>query len=110
MQIDDSNWTYGEFLAFLMIFGAEMNYPLTPEELEFIKQRTGIADVAKIKQKVDSISDVEGLEVIEDYRERYLNTPADEDKVKRDLEEMLKTGGLHSQLEKVAVHLIEKLL
>ena len=108
--MDDTNWSYNEFLAFLMVFGAEMNFSLSTEELEFIRNKTGIQDIAKIKAKVDSRNDVEGLEVIEDYRETYLNTKEDEAKVKRDLEAMLHTEGQHSQLEKVAVHMIEKLL
>ena len=110
MKIDDSNWTYNEFLAFVLVFGAEMNAPLTAEELDYIKQRTQIADIQKIKAKVDSVNDVGGLEVIEHYREKYLNTKADVEKARKDLEGMLKTGGHHSQLEKIAVHLIEKLI
>ena len=110
MKIDDSNWTYNEFLAFVLIFGAEMNYPLSKEELSYIQERTGIADVSKIKAKVDGVTDMEGLEVIEHYREKYLNTKADEDKARKDLEDLLQTGGKHSQLEKIAVHLIEKMI
>lgn len=110
MKIDDSNWTYNEFLAFILVFGAEMNAPLTNEELDYIKLRTQIADIQKIKAKVDSVNDVEGLEVIEHYREKYLNTKDDEDKARKNLEDMLKTDGNHSQLEKIAVHLIEKLI
>jgi ribosomal protein L12E/L44/L45/RPP1/RPP2 len=110
MTIDDSNWSYSEFLAFLMVYGAQMNYTLSAEELEFIKQKTGIQDIGKIKAKVDSLNDVQAVEVIDDYKKKYLSTPESTAKAKRDLEALLKTPGTHSQLEKAAVHLLEKLI
>jgi hypothetical protein len=36
-SITNSNWSYNEFLAFLMVYGAEMNQRLTQGELDFIK-------------------------------------------------------------------------
>ena len=110
MENTNQNWSYNEFLAFLLVFGAQMSLSLSAEELAYIQAKTGITDIAAIKAKVDSISDMEGLEIIEEYREQYINTKEDEIKAKRDLEALLQTGGLHSQLEKVAVHMIEKLL
>ncbi len=106
----NNNWSYNEFLAFLMVYGAEMNQELTGEELDFIKTRTGIQDIEKIKKKVDSISDAEAIEVIDDYKSHYLSTPESKAKVKNDLEALLNTPGNHSQFEKVVVHLIERLL
>ncbi len=34
-----------------------MNYNISQEELQFIKGKTGIADIEMIKAKVDSVSD-----------------------------------------------------
>jgi hypothetical protein len=110
MQLEDSSWSYNEFLAFLMIFGAEMNYPLSKEELEFIRERTKINNIEKIKAKVDSVTDVEGIELIDHYRKLYLNTTDNKDKARHDLEGLLKTEGKHSQIEKAAVHILEKLI
>ena len=110
MPTVNSNWSYNEFLAFVLVFGAEMNYPLSKEELEFIRSKSNIADINEIKAKVDEITDAEGLEIIDSYRAKYLNSKEQVVKAKQDLEELLKTDGKHSQLEKVAVHLIEKLL
>ena len=107
---DNGNWSYNEFLAFLMIYGAEMNQHLTHDELDFIKTRTGIQDIAKIKEKVDSMSDMEGIELIDSYKSKYLSTEESKAKVKNDLEELLNTPGNHTQFEKVVVHLIGRLL
>jgi hypothetical protein len=107
---DNGNWSYNEFLAFLMIYGAEMNQVLTQHELDFIKTRTGIHDIEKIKAKVDGISDAEALEIIDDYKALYLPTAESKSKVKNDLEGLLNTPGTHSQFEKVVVHLMERLL
>ena len=93
-----------------MVYGAQMNQGLTAEELDFIKTRTGIQDIDKIKAKVDSISDAEAIEAIDDYKSRNLATAESKTKVKNDLEGLLHTPGNHSQFEKVVVHLIERLL
>jgi hypothetical protein len=110
MSYNTSTGSYNEFLAFLMIYGASMNYNLSPEELEFIKTRTHIEDIARIKAKVDSLSDIEAIEEIDKYKKTYLSSPDSITRARRDLEELLRSPGPHSQLEKVVVHLIEKLL
>jgi hypothetical protein len=110
MSTSNTNFTYNEFLAFVLVFVAEMNYPLSAEELLYIKQKTGVSDMDAIKQKVDAITDAEGLDLIDEYRKKYLINAVEEEKMKTDLENLLKTNGVHSQLEKVAAHMIEKLL
>ena len=110
INIENSNWSYNEFLAFLMVYGAEMDQRLSADELEFIKTRTGIQDIGKIKNKVDGMSDAEAIDLIDDYKSKYLASAESKVKVKRDLEELLNTTGGHSQFEKAVVHLIERLL
>ena len=109
-NFDNGNWSYNDFLAFLMVYGAEMNQMLTKDELDFIKTRTGIEDIDKIKAKVNSISDAEAIEVIDSYKGKYLSTPESKTKVKSDLEGLINTPGHHTQFEKVVVHLLERLL
>jgi hypothetical protein len=110
MALDDSNWTYNEFLAFLLVYSAEMNYPLTVEELQFIQTRTEISDILKIKQKVDSVSDAEAMDIIDDYKKRYLDTPEKSARAKQHLEDLLKTPVSHSPLETAVVHIIERFI
>lgn len=110
MEMETSNWSYNEFLAFLLIYAAEMNYPLSQEELKFIQSRTQIQNVEKIKSIVDKLSDIAALDLIEDYRNKYLSLPEKAQQAKTDLDNLLQTEGLHSQLEKAAVHILEKIL
>lgn len=110
MHIDDTHWTYNEFLAFLLTYGAQMTATVTDEEKAFIKQRTGITDIDKIVSKLNSVSDVEAIEIITDYRKRFLQTPDKEEKVRHDLEDLLKTNDKPSQLSNVIIHILEKLV
>jgi hypothetical protein len=110
MEIENESWSYNEFLAFLLVYGAQLDADLPEDELEFIRKRTGINGIDKIKAKVDSLSDIEALDIIEEYRNKYLDTPGKKEKARHDLEGLLKTEGEHSQLEKAAVHMIEKLI
>lgn len=108
--INHHNWTYKEFLAFLLVYAAEMNYALTKQELEFIKERTQVNDIEKIKVTVEGVSDIAALDIIEDYRKKYLDTPEKKAQTKLDLDNLLKTPGIHSQLEKAAVHILERII
>lgn len=110
MNIENNQLSYQEFLAFVLLYAAGMNLELSPEELKFIKDKTGIDDVERIKKQLDSLSDTENIETISRYKKIYLSSPESELKARRDLEALLKTPGVHSQFEKVAVHMIEKLI
>jgi hypothetical protein len=110
MVTDNTAWNYNEFLAFLMVYGAGMNYELSNDELNFIKIRTGIDDIEKIKKQVDGMKDVEAIDLIDAYKQKYLPSTDAKIKVRKDLDELLKAPGMHSQLETVAVHLIERFI
>lgn len=110
MQIDDSHWSYEEFLAFLLVYGAQMTNDISTEEKAFIKARTGINDIDKIISQVNRVSDIEAIDIISDYRKRYLHTIDKEQKVRHDLEDLLKTTDKPSQLDSAIIHIIEKLV
>jgi hypothetical protein len=108
--MENTTLTYNEFLAFVMVYGAQINLNLSAEELAFIKTKTGINNIDSIKQKVDDVNDIGAIEIIDTHRKIYLTTPEKEAKMRKDLEEMLQSSGEHSQLESVAVHILEKLI
>ena len=110
MQTENHSWSYNEFIAFLLICAAEMNSSLSKEELSFIEKQTGVEDILKIKTVVDSVSDASAIDIIDEYRKKYLATPEKLQQAKNDLENLLNTPGLHSQLQKAAVHILEKFL
>ena len=59
MQPEKTDWSYNEFLAFVMIYAAEMNSDLSAQELDFIMEKTGVPDIHSIKIRVDSMADSE---------------------------------------------------
>lgn len=110
MQVDDTHWTYNEFLAFLLVYGAQMTANINAEEKAFIKARTGITDIDKIVAQVNNMSDIEAIDIISDYRHRFLQTADKEEKVRHDLEDLLETNDKPSQLDNVIIHILEKLV
>lgn len=110
MQLDTSNLSYNEFLAYVMIYATGMNNKVTKEELAYIMQKTGVADVDSIKAKIDSMTDAENIELIDAYKQKNLSSPDQVTKARRDIDALLKTPGEHSQLEAAAVHMIERIL
>ncbi|HWB62191.1 MAG TPA: hypothetical protein VG603_01685 [Chitinophagales bacterium] len=110
MNAETKALSYKEFLAFLMVYVAEMNYSLSAAELGFIKDNTGIPDIEKIKFRVDNISDAEAIDLINEYKAQYLPDEASRAAARNHLEEMLKAPGMHSQLETVVAHMVEKFI
>lgn len=110
MQVNDSAWTYNDFLAFLLVYGAQMTTTITPEEIAFIQARTGATDIDRIIAQVNDMSDVEAIEIIGDYRQRFLQAEDKKEKVRHDLEDLLKSNDKPSQLDNVIIHIIEKLI
>lgn len=110
MATNHTNWTYNEFLAFMLLYAASVDCDLTPEELGFIKSITAISDIDKIKDVICNVSDAEVLDIIETYRPQYMATKEKEQVAITDLEQLLKTPGAHSQLERVGVHMLEKII
>lgn len=108
--MNNNLFTYNEFLAFLMVYAAEINIELSAEELAVICQKTNINNIDPIKQKVDSLSDAEALDLIEQHREVYLGNIESKAQVRQDLEDLLQSNGTHSQIERAAVHILEKLI
>ena len=47
-----------------MIYAAEMNLELSAEDLAVIREKTGINNIEAIKAKVDELSDIEAIELI----------------------------------------------
>ncbi|MFN8275856.1 MAG: hypothetical protein U0T84_00095 [Chitinophagales bacterium] len=104
------HWTYEEFLAFALVYVAELDGQLSSEEIAFVRQRTGLANVRYYDAIVKDLSDSESMEILALFKKRYLADTAAEQRVRTDLEAMFRSGHHHQQFERVALHLIEKLI
>lgn len=103
-------WTYEQFLAFVWMYTAETNYHLTELEIDFIKQNTGIEDIAPIQSLLDSVSDSEAIDLIAAYKTAHLSNPEAEAKARKDVEALLGSKGEHPQIERAALHILERIL
>lgn len=105
-----AHWTYEEFLAFALVYIAELDGQLSSEEIALVRERTGLANVRYYDAIVKELSDSECMEVLALFKKRYLTDAIAEQRVRTDLEAMFRSGHHHQQFEHVALHLIEKLI
>lgn len=110
MKSTTASWDYQHYFAYALIYIAEMHYNISPAELDFIKNHTGLESVAEIDALVKANSDIESMDILQEFKARFLNTPEKENAVRKDLEALFAVEHHHQQFEKAALHLIEKIL
>lgn len=80
MNSTNRNWTYNQFLAFLLIHLAAADYKFSQDEINFIKSLTGDVSFDEIRELLDKSSDYEIIQTIMSYKDEFY--PGEEDKAK----------------------------
>ncbi|MFN8310449.1 MAG: hypothetical protein U0T73_10845 [Chitinophagales bacterium] len=109
-EIAYTEWTYKEFLAYALVYVAELDRKLSDEEIAFVRARTGIDDVLRFDRMIKQHSEGKSMEILSFFRKKYLGNADLEQAVRRDLEAIFDTEHQHQQFEKMALHLLEKII
>ena len=67
-------WSYDEFLAFLLMFAATDDAPISEEEKEIICNKVGKDCYKRIKKVFLKTSDYEALQIILSFKQNYYKT------------------------------------
>ena len=69
------SWTKDEFLAYLIIYAAQINQIETEEEKEFIKSRFDSKTLKKIYKEINSDNDYQRIQkvMVYTYQKNYLS-------------------------------------
>lgn len=109
-MIDISDWTYHDFFAFALIYVAQLDYSISPAEYDFLSQRLSQTEINRFKILIESHPDSELYQLFGLFQQRYLTTPEEESKVKRDLEVLFAAEHHHQAFERQAMKLIGEIL
>ena len=103
------NWTKDEFLAYLIIYAAQINQIETVEEKEFIESRFDAKILKKIYKEINNDNDYERIQkvMVYTYQENYLSQ--DLDNLLKDIKELLLCDGKFDATEQALYHYLKKI-
>jgi len=109
-MIDTQDWTYHDFFAFALIYVANLNYEISEAEFAFLSQRLSVTEISRFRTLVKNHADAELYQLFGEFQQRFLTTPEEEAKVKRDLQELFAIEHAHQPFEREAMKLIGQML
>jgi hypothetical protein len=93
------DWTYNEFLAFILLYAAHADFDVTREEKEILFSKVGVDEYRSIKKSFDSKNDYERLQTIKLFREDYFSDDAGIEKLLSDLKELFLADEEYNSVE-----------
>lgn len=69
------NWSYDDYLAFLLVYAANADFIVEDEESLALMQKLGEEQYAKMKDYFLQLNDIQSIEVIYEFREKYCREP-----------------------------------
>jgi len=72
----NAEWTYEEFLAFLLIYVAHVDMEFAEEEKAFIRRTVGNETFDLMLAKFEGMSDFQAYQTILDYKQSYFSDEA----------------------------------
>ena len=102
-------WSKDEFLAYLLIYAAQINQIETEEEKEFIESRFDSKILKKVYKEINSDNDYQRIQkvMVYTYQENYLSE--DLDNLLKEIKELLLCDGKFDVTEQALYHYLKKI-
>ena len=102
-------WSKDEFLAYLLIYAAQINQIETEEEKEFIESRFDSKTLKKIYKEINSDNDYHRIQkvMVYTYQQNYLSQ--DLDNLLKEIKELLLCDGKFDATEQALYHYLKKI-
>jgi hypothetical protein len=105
----DNHWSYEEFHAFVMLYAANADSQITPEEEDQIIPTLSKEQYENVKKTFKKCADSEALDVILSYRDQYFPNRKDRDEIIADMQRIYKADAVFSQIERGVDTLFRKI-
>jgi len=105
------NWTYSEFLTYLLIFGANADLDLTRDEEAEIVFKMGEDEYKKVKMVFDSQNDKEHIDVVSFLYAKYENQIGGKENLVKELKGIFSIGHKKEHvLDRYMLIMLQKIL
>ncbi|MDX1408470.1 MAG: hypothetical protein R3330_10065 [Saprospiraceae bacterium] len=103
-------WTREEFLAFLLLYAANIDAEYTQEERVFIHSRIDPVHLRNVEAEFNQMSDYELLQIIRSYEGRYYPSPQHKEEILDQVRALFRADGAMSIEESSLLMMLKKLL
>lgn len=105
-----TDWTYKEFVAFLLIQIALVDMKFTIEEKAIIRAKTGEGTYDKMMDIFNKMNDYQVYETILSYKEKYYPEEEQKNKLIKDIKDVLDADLEFTVMEKELLFFMNKIL
>lgn len=105
-----NNWTYEEFHAFTMMYAANADGEITPEERKVILSNLTETEYDRIKAIFLACDDAASLDIILSYKDKYCRSQADKDKILADMMAIYQADASFDQIERGVHQLFKRMI
>ena len=104
------NWTYNDYLAYLMIYAASADLNFHDSEIETIRKRVGDECYDKVMEVFGEGNDMTKIQVIMDFKEKFIPDDETKQKVLDDMQSVFNADEDYGQAEQSIFVAVRKLL
>ncbi|MBD81212.1 MAG: hypothetical protein CL840_20000 [Crocinitomicaceae bacterium] len=104
------NWSYEDFLSFILVYAAYADTEVRQEEIEAIEERVDHAHFLNAKRVIEKLNDSERIDLILSFREKYFPTPEEHQKLFDDMKSIFLADGKFNQLEQIVLMYLRRIL
>jgi hypothetical protein len=108
MNIEE--WTYDDFLGYLLIYASHADFNVQREEVRKIIQEIGRSEYSKLNSIFDKQSDAEHAEIIAYLGTKFCTTPEAKEKILNELQTLLFADGIYKTEEQAFFYGVKMLL
>ncbi len=105
-----SNWTYEEFLTFVLLYAASIDSIISEEEIDLIKGKVGDSTYERVQKIFHQVPDYECIQVILSYEDQYFPTKEKQETLIRQMQEIFLSDERYSVMEQNLIMIFRKLL
>lgn len=106
----NTDLTKSEFIAFVLIYAAHIDFEFTSNEVDFIKSKTCEKSYDKMYKLFEKKGDYAAMKVILSHREKYFETEEKQEALYNMLIQLFKVDGDYSKIEKNFLPFFKKMV
>ncbi len=100
MSTQKETWSYKDFLAYLMLYAANVDLEVTEQEKEMLFSKVNVEEYEHIHKLFEKENDYSRLQTIQSFRGKYYDNETTQDKLISDLKDMFLADNTYTSMEK----------
>ncbi len=105
-----NDWTYTEFLGFLLLHAANDDLEADQREIELIEAKVGVDIVKIVSRHMKDLNDIQQLDLLLSYQGRYFADEESKQKIYADMKEVYMADNDFSVMEQNAFRMLKKII